>query len=51
MTENHEPGCGETWICEPCDAVNHDIRQRCRFCGKPRSEVARAALTQTGEQQ
>jgi hypothetical protein len=37
-----EPGCGEPWICAPCDAVNNDIRQRCRFCKKPRSEVARS---------
>jgi hypothetical protein len=42
-----EAGCGEQWVCDPCDAVNFDIRKRCRFCGKPREEVARQALAST----
>jgi hypothetical protein len=39
-----EAGSGPEWICEPCQAVNYDIRQKCRFCKKPRAEVARKAL-------
>jgi hypothetical protein len=40
-----EPGCGAAWICEPCQAVNDDIRQKCRFCKKPRSASAIEAAT------
>jgi hypothetical protein len=44
MTEKVERGCGPSWTCEPCNAVNFDIRRQCRFCKRPRSEVARTAL-------
>jgi hypothetical protein len=28
------------WFCGPCEAVNYGIRKRCRFCKRPRTEVA-----------
>lgn len=34
----------EDWTCDPCDASNLGIRQVCRFCKKPRSQVARPAI-------
>lgn len=34
-----EHGTGPDWFCTRCQAVNFDLRKRCRFCSQPRSEV------------
>lgn len=41
MTDLKEPIYGYQWRCVPgCDFANHELRQRCRNCGTPRSLAA-----------
>jgi recombinational DNA repair protein RecR len=45
----HEPGCGEPWVCEPCETVNDDIRQKCRICKQPREKASAIIAQPTGD--
>lgn len=41
MADLKEPIYGYQWRCVPgCDFANHELRQRCRNCGTPRSLAA-----------